>query len=102
MRAKGIAYDTGFVVDGRSSIDHLDPGRVRRELTIIRDDRHSTAVHLVGGDPDRLEMAARHAADLGLEIWFSPYPIEQTWPEIQTLFAECADRAERLRANGAE
>ncbi|MEV6631084.1 hypothetical protein AB0M54_10050 [Actinoplanes sp. NPDC051470] len=102
MRAKGIAYNTGFVVDGHNSIDHLDPDRVGRELTIIRDDLHCTAVHLVGGDPERLELAARHAAGLGLEIWFSPYPIEQTPAEIQTLFADCADRAERLRANGAE
>ena len=75
MRAKGIAYDTGFVRNGEFSRERFDPDVVRRELAIIRDDLHCTAVHLVGGDPERLEVAARCAAALGLEIWFSPYPL---------------------------
>ncbi|MEU8394108.1 hypothetical protein AB0C28_02885 [Nonomuraea sp. NPDC048892] len=104
MRARGIAYDTGFIgLPGHpSSREPFDPDVVLRELTIIRDDLHCDAVHLVGGDPDRLEIAARHAARLGLEVWFSPYPLELTLGEIRTLFADCAERAERLRAEGAE
>ncbi|GAB3444122.1 hypothetical protein [Actinophytocola sediminis] len=102
MRAKGIAYDTGFVVNGRISRESFDTDVVRRELTIIRDDLHCNAVHIVGGDPDRLELAAQHAADLGLEVWFSPYPIELTATEMLSLFVDCARRAERLRAAGAE
>jgi hypothetical protein len=100
MRAKGIAYDTGFVVDGRNSIEHLDMDRVRRELRIIRDDLHCTAVHLVGADPSRLARAGRYAAELGLEVWFSPYPIGHTPDEIRDLLAACADEAERLRVAG--
>lgn len=102
MRAKGITYDTGFVRDGRNSLERLDPERIRRELTIIRDDLHCTAVQIVGGDPHRLEIAARAAAGLGLEVWFSPYPLDLTPDEILALFADCAERAERLRATGAE
>jgi hypothetical protein len=102
MRAKGIAYDTGFQFHGESSRKHFDPEQVRRELTIIRDDLHCTAVHLIGGDPERLEVAARAAAGLGLEIWFSPYPLELTTGEIHALLLDCAVRAERLRAAGAE
>ncbi|MEU5264172.1 hypothetical protein [Amycolatopsis sp. NPDC021455] len=102
MRAKGIAYDTGFVRNGEISRERFDPGVVRRELAIIRDDLHCTAVHLVGGDPERLELAARCAAELGLEIWFSPYPLELTTAEILALFADCAQRAERIRREGAE
>lgn len=102
MRAKGICYDTGFLRGGAYSRAHFDSELVRRELTIIRDDLHCTAVHLTGGDPERLELAARHAADLGLEVWFSPYPLELTADGILTLFADCAERAERLRAGGAE
>ncbi|GAA3661837.1 hypothetical protein GCM10022224_026790 [Nonomuraea antimicrobica] len=49
---------------------------VERELRIIRDDLHCTAVRVMGGDPERIELAAAHAADLGLEVWFSPYPLE--------------------------
>ena len=38
MRAKGIAYDTGFIYQGSVSRERFDPGVVRRELAIIRDD----------------------------------------------------------------
>lgn len=102
MRAKGITYDTGFVRDGRNSREHFDPALAERELRIIRDDLHCNAVRVSGGDPDRLELAATLAADLGLEVWFSPYPLELTGEEMLALFADCAERAERLRRRGAE
>jgi hypothetical protein len=75
---------------------------VRRELAIIRDDLHCNAVQVIGGDPGRLELAAGYAAGLGLEVWFSPYPLELGPAEILALFADCAGRAERLRKSGAE
>ncbi|KAA2263037.1 hypothetical protein F0L68_11095 [Solihabitans fulvus] len=102
MRAKGIAYDTGFVRNGEISRDSFELDVVRRELAIIRDDLHCNAVHIVGGSPDRLELAARCAAEVGLEVWFSPYPLELTTTEMLSLFADCAERAERIRATGAE
>lgn len=102
MRAKGIAYDTGFVRNGEISRARFDRDLVRRELAIIRDDLHCNAVHIVGGDPERLELAARCAADLGLEVWFSPYPLELTTTEMLSLFADCAQRAERVRQAGAD
>ncbi|AGM08869.1 hypothetical protein [Amycolatopsis keratiniphila] len=102
MRAKGIAYDTGFVRGGENSRENFDLDLVKRELAIIRDDLHCNAVHLVGGDPERLEQAAHLAAELGLEVWFSPYPLELTPEEMLALFADCARRAERVRRSGAE
>mgnify|MGYP001460023524 CR=1 FL=1 len=102
MRAKGIAYDTGFCYRGSVSRERFDPEVVRRELAIIRDDLHCNAVQVVGGDPGRLEGAARIAAELGLEVWFSPYPLELAPDEILSLFTDCAERAERLRESGAE
>jgi hypothetical protein len=102
VRAKGISYDTGFVKDGATSRQQFDPEMVKRELRIIRDDLHCNAVRVMGGDPDRVELAATHAADLGLEVWFSPYPLELTAEEMLSLFADCAERAERLRQRGAE
>jgi hypothetical protein len=102
MRAQGISYDTGFVRDGAISRARFDPDVVKRELGIIRDDLHCTAVRVIGGDPERLELAASRAADLGLEVWFSPYPLELTHDEMLTLFADCAERAERVRRRGAE
>ncbi len=108
MRAKGIAYDTGLYEPSGSSNERLcsrsdfDPGLVRSELLIVRDELHCTAVQLIGGDATRLEIAAQHAADLGLEVWFCPYPIGLTEAEMHTLFVDCAERAERIRARGAE
>lgn len=102
MRGKGMTYDTGFVRNGRSSRPDFDPAVMKRELSIIRDDLHCNAVQITGGDPDRLEHAARCAVDLGLEVWFTPYPLELEAAEILPLFAECARRAERLRRTGAE
>jgi hypothetical protein len=102
MRAKGIAYDTGFVLHGEISVPTFDLDVVARDLRVIRDELHCNAVHLVGGSPERLEQAARIAASLGLEVWFSPYPLELTPAEILELFADCARRAERIRADGAE
>jgi hypothetical protein len=102
MRGRGISYDTGFVRNDASSRDILDPEVVRRELRIIRDDLGANAVRVMGGDPERLELAASTAAELGLEVWFSPYPLELTTEELLSLFADCAERAERLRRQGAD
>jgi hypothetical protein len=97
-----MTYDTGFVVHGQMSREHFDSAAVRRELAIIRDDLHCNAVQIIGGDPDRLELAAGAAAELGLEVWFSPYPLELKPEQILVLLRDCAERAERLRRNGAE
>jgi hypothetical protein len=102
MRARGISYDTGFVFDGAIGRPSFDPEVVERELRVIRDDLHCTAVRVMGGDPERLEIVAALAADLGLEVWFSPYPLELTAEEMLALFADCAVRAERIRRRGAE
>ena len=102
MRAKGMTYDTGYIRNGEISRVSFDPAVVRRELAIIRDDLHCNAVQVTGGDPGRLELAAGCAAELGLEVWFSPYPLELSPAEILALFADCAERAERLRKSGAE
>ncbi|MFE9203253.1 hypothetical protein [Micromonospora sp. NPDC007230] len=102
MRARGITYDTGFVRHGLNSRQRFELELVERELHIIRDDLHCTAVRVTGGDPERLETAATFAVDLGLEVWFSPYPLEMTADEMLSLFADCAERAERLRRRGGE
>ncbi|MFC4455404.1 hypothetical protein [Deinococcus sonorensis] len=101
MRARGITYDTGFFNGITSTHEPFDPGRVRRDLQAIRDDLHCTAVRVTGGDPDRLDVAARHAADLGLEVWFSPFTYELDQDALLHLLLDCADRAERLRQQGA-
>ena len=102
LRAKGISYDTGFINKGRNARQDFDSEVTRRELRIIRDDLHCNAVRVIGSDPDRLETAAAYAADLGLEVWLSPFVCDLTDDEMLSLLGDCADRAERLRQRGAE
>ena len=104
MRAQGINYDTGFIAEpgGTSTHEPFDEDVVRRELRVIRDDLHCTAVRITGGDPDRLELTARLAAELGLEVWFSPFTCDLTTDELLDFLADCADRAERIRRTGAD
>jgi hypothetical protein len=102
MRAKGINYDTGFVADGVSTHEPFSPDGVRRDLQVIRDDLHCTAVRVTGGDVERLDIAVSLAASLGLEVWFSPFTNELTQDELLAVLADCADRAERLRLDGAK
>src|SRR5262245_12900210 len=101
MRTKGINYDTGFLSADSSTHEPFDSDRVRREMRIIRDELHCTAVRITGGDPDRLEIAAGHAADAGLEVWCCPFTNGLTQDALLALLADCADRAERLRQRGA-
>ena len=102
MQAKGITFDTGFLSAGTSTREPFDSEVVRREMRVIRDDLHCNAVRVTGGDPDRLKIAATHAADAGLGVWLCPFTNGLTQGALLDLLADCADHAERLRRNGAE
>lgn len=102
MRTFGITYDTGFTTAGTSTREPFDPAVVRREMRIIRDDLGCDAVRVTGGDRDRLETAARFAADAQLEVWYSPFTNGLTTGELLDFLADSAGRAERLRREGAE
>ncbi|KUJ41674.1 MULTISPECIES: hypothetical protein [Streptomyces] len=102
LRGKGIHYDTGTFPNGDTSRPVFDPRDAERDIQVVAEDLHCTAVRITGGDPDRIETTARYAAQAGLEVWFSPFPCELTNAEMLPLFADCAERAERLRRDGAE
>ena len=102
IRGKGITFDTGFLSAGTSTREPFDPEVVRREMRVIRDDLHCNAVRVTGGYPDRLKIAATHAADAGLEVWLCPFTNGLTQGELLDLLADCAEHAERLRRNGTE
>jgi hypothetical protein len=102
MQDKGINYDTGFLNAGASTRDSFDARVVRREMQIIRDDLHCTAVRVTGGDLDRLEIAASQAVDAGLAAWVCPFTSNLTQDALLELLADCAGRAERLRERGGE
>lgn len=100
MRTLGITYDTGFL-PGLASRPVLDPDAVRRDLAVIATELRCDAVRITGGDPDRLDLAAGYAAERGLAIWYSPFPVDLSPDAMRALYADCAGRAERLRAAGA-
>lgn len=102
MRVRGVNYDAGFVSAGTTTREPFEPRVVSREMQIIHDDLHCNAVRVTGGYPERLEIAAAHAAEAGLEVWFCPFTNNLTGEELLELLADCAGRAERLRLRGAE
>ncbi|MGK5638540.1 hypothetical protein ACSNOK_09555 [Streptomyces sp. URMC 126] len=102
MRGRGVHYDTGTFPNGDSSRPAFDPRVVAREMRVIADELHCSAVRITGGDPDRIDVAARHAAEAGLEVWYSPFPCEMTNDEMLPYLVDCAERAERLRRDEAD
>jgi hypothetical protein len=86
MRGRGINYDTGFFPAGRNSRESFAPDVVRREMKIIADDLHCTAVRISGGVPERLSVAGECAAAAGLEVWFAPFPCEMTTEQLVPFF----------------
>ncbi|MER6721727.1 hypothetical protein [Streptomyces halstedii] len=102
MRALGINYDTGFTSAGTTTHEPFDPAAVRREMRVIRDELRCDAVRVTGGDPDRLETAARHAAEAGLEVWYSPFTNGLSPDALLSFLSDSADRAEKLRRTGAD
>ena len=102
MRGRGINYDTGARLSGGWTRDAFDSTAVRRDMQVIADDLHCTAVRISGSDPDRLTIAGEHAADAGLQVWFAPFPCDLTTTQMLPLFAEYAARAEDLRRHGAD
>jgi hypothetical protein len=86
---------------GNHSRPDFDPDVVAAEIRVIARDVGCIAVRITGGDPERIEVAARAAAAEGLEVWFSPFPVEVPAADLIGLFRDCAGRAERLRRDGA-
>ncbi|MEU7405760.1 hypothetical protein, partial [Streptomyces sp. NPDC044948] len=102
MRTFGITYDTGFTTAETTTREPFDPAVVRREMRIVREELGCDAVRVTGGIRDRLETAARHAAEVQLEVWYSPFTNGLTTGELLDFLADGAERAERLRRDGAE
>lgn len=101
MRAWGITYDTGFTNLGTTTHEPFDSDLVAKDLRIIRDDLHADAVRITGGVADRLEIAARHAAAAGLEVWYCPFTNDLTTDQLLAFLLDAAERAERIRREGA-
>ncbi|MFI7024218.1 hypothetical protein ACIBMZ_16040 [Micromonospora sp. NPDC049900] len=101
MRVFGMNYDTGFVSAGSTTHEPFDPETVLRDLRVIRQDLHCDAVRITGGVQDRLETAARLAAEAGLEVWYCPFTNGLDRDELMAFVLDGAERADRLRRSGA-
>ena len=98
MKRKGVSYDVGCVMGGSWRPDY-DPRRVPRELEIIKQGLHCTAMRISGLDLDRLMTAAESALQQRLEVWLSP----QLWnksPELTLAYlTRAVERFEKLRTS---
>ncbi|GAA0946859.1 hypothetical protein [Pseudonocardia zijingensis] len=102
MRAWGVTYDTGFTNCGTTTHEPFDAAVVAEDMRIIRAELHADAVRITGGVADRLEVAARHAAAVGLEVWYCPFTHDLTTDELLAFLLDAAERAERIRREGAD
>ena len=96
MRIRGVCYDAGVVM-GVNWRPHFDPNTARREMEIIRDELHCTAVRIGARDVGRLATAAEAALDAGLDVWLSPALWDRGADETLAYLERAATAAERLR-----
>jgi membrane protease YdiL (CAAX protease family) len=98
LAQKGILYDVGSsYLPGQSSRPRWRPEVVDREMRVIREDLHCTAVTVFGEDPGRLEEAARLALGRGLYVWVQPRMVDAVPRELTANLDRVAEAAERLR-----
>jgi hypothetical protein len=100
MRSIGVNYDTGLRYDGRDTHERFDAETARADLAVIASELHAPAVRVSGNDPDRLVVAGEAALAAGLDLWFSPVPMDLEPDEFIAFLTDCAARAEALRQSG--
>jgi hypothetical protein len=101
MNRKGVCYDVGSYM-AFNWRPHFNGEQVRRELDIIKDDLHCNAVKMTGTDLGRLSLAARHAVESGLEVWFYPTLWDRPPDETLQYLARAAKAAEGVRQKGGD
>ncbi|MGR7023278.1 hypothetical protein [Geodermatophilus sp. URMC 62] len=100
MERRGVNHDVGTATRGAGWTTRLDfdPAVVRRELEVIAEDLHCTAVRISGQDVGRLTTAARLAREVGLEVWLSPVLVDADQAATLAHLRTCAAAAEEVRA----
>lgn len=97
MEIRGVCYDVGRELLGENWRPDFDPRLVHRELQIIRNDLHCTAVRICGKDSERLTAAAEDALQQGLDVWLSPELYDRTAQETLDHIVAAAAEAEQIR-----
>ena len=98
MRYRGITYDTGSEYNpGESSRAIWSEDLMRREIDTIQRQLHGNAIGIYGGNIERIVAAAEYAAEIGLQVWLQPRPIDVSPDGALDQLAQLATRSERLR-----
>ncbi|PSK90235.1 hypothetical protein CLV63_12364 [Murinocardiopsis flavida] len=87
LAIKGVSYTT----------EGIPADAVRRDLRTIRDDLHCTTVMLRGTAEEGLIGAARHALEIGLDVWLQSHTDDRPHKETLAHIGAMAAAAEELR-----
>ncbi|MEE3922740.1 hypothetical protein V2I01_43295 [Micromonospora sp. BRA006-A] len=101
MRFFGMNYDTGFVSAGSTTHEPFDADVVRSDLRVIRDELRCDAVprHRRRAGPAGADRAAGGRGGVGGVVL--PSPAAWTATAFMAFLLDGAERAERLRRDGA-
>jgi hypothetical protein len=95
---KGINYDVGTNYDADSlSRAVWRDAEMRREIRVIRQDLHCTAINVFGTEIDRMVACATAALEEGLHVWLQPRLVNSTQDEMLDHLSRIARAAEELR-----
>ncbi|GMA51047.1 hypothetical protein GCM10025857_24040 [Alicyclobacillus contaminans] len=98
LKVKGVTYDVGMpVIKGGITRETLTSDVVAREMKIISEELHCTAVRITGQDMERLKMAANITARQGLDVWLSPSLHDADEQETFNQIVDAAHVCEELR-----
>jgi hypothetical protein len=100
LRGRGVHYDVGLQDGPNCTRDRFDVAQARADMAVITEQLHANVVRISGTDLTRVAEAAQAAADAGLAVWYSPFPVDLNRDDLISYLAEAADGAEKLRAQG--
>lgn len=87
LAVRGVSY----------MVDEVPTTAALRDLRAIRDQLHCTAVILIGMDLPKMIAAARHALEIGLDVWLEPHPVNMRHKKVVLNLEVAAAAAETLR-----
>lgn len=100
LRGRGVHYDVGLQDGPNCTRDRFDVAQARADMAVITGQLHANVVRISGTDLTRVAEAAQAAAEAGLAVWYSPFPVDLAADDLISYLAEAAEGAERLRAQG--
>src|ERR1700678_2796409 len=105
LRVRGVHYDVGHEWNAGpgSTCPDFDGAAVPAHMAMIAGQLHANAVRVAGTDLSRVTIAAGHALAAGLDVWFSPVPVDLPGDDdVIAYLAEAARMAEELRSASAQ